>query len=223
MARDEPAGSDAAHHWPFFGLAITTPRLELLCATDDLLLELAGVAGDVIQPGTMPFDGDATFYDPTPAGRRRWLAGQWAARARTSPSWWVLVFAVLVDGRAVGTQEMTAADFPALRTVETFSWLTRSHQGRGLGREMREAILHLAFDGLGALRARSEAFTDNFPSLAVSRALGYEPDGTTWALRGGEAAPMTRFLLTHEAWLARRRSDIRVTGLEPCLPLLGLR
>ena len=208
--------------WPLFGLSVATPRLELRYATDELLLELTTVAGDVIAPGTEPFDGDASFYDRTIAGRRRWLAGQWGARARTAPDWWVLVFAVVVDGRAVGTQEMTGLQFPALRGVETFSWLTRSHQGRGLGKEMRAAALHLAFAGLGALRAHSEAFEDNAASAAVSRALGYVADGTVWATRPSGAAPMTRFLLTREHWQGRRRPDIAIRGLEPCLPLLGL-
>jgi RimJ/RimL family protein N-acetyltransferase len=201
---------------------LKTPRLELRYATDELLLELAGVAGDVIEPGALPFEDGATFYDPSPAGRRRWLAGQWAARARTSPEWWVLVFAVVAGGRAVGTQEMTGMEFPARRAVETFSWLTRSEQGRGLGKEMRAACLHLAFEGLGAQEARSDAFEDNRPSAGVSLALGYVRDGTTTAVRGGEAAPMTRYLLTREAWLARRRDDIAIEGLGACLPLLGL-
>jgi hypothetical protein len=56
----------------------------------------------------------------------------------------------------------------------------------------------------------------------VSLALGYVRDGTTTAVRGGEAAPMTRYLLTREAWLARRRDDIAIEGLGACLPLLGL-
>ncbi len=210
------------HPWPFFDLAVRTPRLELRYATDPLLLELTGVADDVIAPGSLPFDGDATFYDLSPAGRRRWLAGQWSARSRTSPDWWVLVFAVVVDGKAVGTQEMTGVRFPALRTVETFSWLTRSYQGRGIGKEMRAAVLHLAFAGLGAERAQSEAFEDNLASCGVSRALGYEPNGTTWALRAGQSAPMSRFMLTREKWAARRRDDITISGLGACLPLLGL-
>ena len=208
--------------WPLFELAITTPRLELRYATDALLLELARVAHDVIAPGTLPFDGNASFYDTSIAGRRRWLAGQWGARARTTPQWWALVFAVVVDDRAVGTQEITADSFTTLRCVSTFSWLTRSHQGRGLGREMREAVLHLAFDALLAERATSEAFEDNAASCGVSRAAGYVRDGSTWALRQGNAAPMSRFLLTRAMWQARRRNDIAIRGLEGCLPLLGL-
>jgi RimJ/RimL family protein N-acetyltransferase len=191
-------------------------------ATDELLMALTEVGSDVIQPGTRPFDGDATFYDPTIEGRRRWLAGQWGARARTAPNWWVLVFAVVVDGRPVGAQEMTGVEFPRLRTVETFSWLTRSMQGRGLGKEMREAVLHLAFAGLGAERALSEAFTDNAPSRGVSISLGYVPNGTTWALRQGEPAPMDRLLLTRDAWMRRQRLECTIHGLDACLPMLGL-
>ncbi len=208
--------------WPFFGLTVTTPKLELRYATDELLVELTAVADDVIVPGTLPFDGDATFYDRSIDGRRRWLAGQWAARGRTSPGWWVLVFAVIVDGHAVGTQEISATDFASLRTAGTFSWLTRSYQGRGLGKEMRAAVLHLAFGGLAADRVTSEAFVDNAASIGVSQALGYERDGTLWALRQGEPAPMNRFVLSRQRWAVERRDDIIINGLGPCLPLLGL-
>jgi RimJ/RimL family protein N-acetyltransferase len=211
-----------AEIWPFFDLSIKTPLLELRYANDGLLQELTTVAADVIAPGTRPFDGDATFFDVTPAGRRRWITGQSGARSRMSPSWWVLVFAVVIDGRAVGTQEMTASEFPRLRTVNTFSWLTRSHQGRGFGKEMRKAILHLAFDGLGAARAESEAFEDNPASLRVSESVGYRRNGTTWTLRQDEAAPMTRFLITVDDWKRIRREDITIHGLASCLPLLGL-
>jgi RimJ/RimL family protein N-acetyltransferase len=209
--------------WPLFDLVVTTPKLELRYATDALLLELTGMAYDVIPPGSLPFEEGATFYDMSTTGRQRWLAGQWSARSRTSPEWWVLVFAVVVEGRAVGTQEVTAVNFSALRTVNTFSWLNRAYQGSGLGKEMRAAVLHLAFEGLGAHRATSEAFEDNLASCGVSRALGYADDGITWALRGdGQAGPMRRFMLTRDDWYRGRRSDISISGLVPCLPLLGL-
>jgi RimJ/RimL family protein N-acetyltransferase len=209
-------------YWPLFDLVVKTPRLQLRYATDDLLLELCDVAGDVLGEGPRPFDGNATFYDRTVTGRRRWLAGQWSARARCSPSWWVLVFAVVVDGHAVGTQEITGVDFPLVRTIDSFSWLTRAAQGEGIGKEMRAAALHLAFDGLGAERANSDAFEDNARSLGVSRALAYEPNGTLLAAREGEVAPMSRLLLTREAWLARRRTDLVIEGLEPAKAFLGL-
>jgi RimJ/RimL family protein N-acetyltransferase len=211
-----------AQFWPLFDLVVRTPKLELRYVTDDLLERLAPLTADVMAPGTQPFDGDASFYDRTPAGRRRWLTNQWAARAKTSPSWWVLVFAVIVDGEPAGTQEITGREFAQLRTVSTFSWLARRFQGRGFGQEMRGAILHLAFEGLRAERAESDAFEDNGASIKVSRALGYEPNGTTWGLRPAGAAPMARFVMTRERWLQRRRRDFEIEGLAPCLPLLGL-
>jgi RimJ/RimL family protein N-acetyltransferase len=219
VASDARTGS----FWPFFGLYVRTPRLELRYANDSLLEELAVLhAAGVVEPGTEPFDGDASFYEPGP-GTVRWLKGQWSARSRTSPEWWVLVFAVVVDGRALGGQEITGIEFPKVRTVDSFSWLTPGQRGKGLGKEMRAAVLHLAFAGLGALRAQSEAFDDNPSSQGVSRALGYEPDGFHYAPRPGGAAQMSRFALSRDKWeRAQRRNDIVIEGLAPCLPLLGL-
>lgn len=213
---------DVRDYWPFFDLSVRTPRLELRYADDRLLLELAvHHAGGVVRPGTEPFDGDATFYEPGP-GTVRWLKGQWSARARTSPEWWVLVFAVVLNGRAVGGQELVGVEFAKVRTVSTFSWLSRRFQGQGLGKEMRSAVLHLAFDGLGALRAESEAFDDNPASQRVSLGVGYQADGSIRLPRPSGGAPATRFVLTKERFADVRRSDVAIEGLEPCLPLLGL-
>lgn len=221
--RERESMAEAARFWPLFDLAVTTPRLELRYATDPLLEELAVLhAAGVVGPGVEPFDGDATFYDPGP-GTLRWLKGQWSARSRTAPEWWVLVFAVVVDGRAVGGQEMTGVDFRKTKTVHTFSWLGRDHQGKGLGKEMRAAALHLAFEGLGAERAESEAFEDNGASRGVSLALGYEENGATWLPRPSGGAPATRYLMTRERWeRAGRRPDVLLEGLGPCLGFLGL-
>jgi hypothetical protein len=59
-------------------------------------------------------------------------------------------------------------------------------------------------------------------SNAVSRALGYEPNGTTWPTRRGNPAPLARGRLTREHWEQGRRDDIQLTGAEACLPVLGL-
>jgi RimJ/RimL family protein N-acetyltransferase len=56
----------------------------------------------------------------------------------------------MVDGRPVAEQTLTGVHSSALGTVTTFSWLSADERARGLGHEMRAAILHLAFDGLGA-------------------------------------------------------------------------
>jgi RimJ/RimL family protein N-acetyltransferase len=126
---------------------------------------------------------------------------------------------VFVDGRAVGVQALTADHFAATRTVTTGSWLGRAHQGLGIGKEMRAAILHLAFEGLGAERAESAAFADNAPSFGTSRALGYTERGRGIAARRGRPESIAYFRLERADWAAQRRDDITLTGLEPCRSL----
>jgi hypothetical protein len=41
-------------------------------------------------------------------------------------------------------------------------------------------------------------------------------------MRKGQPAAMTRYLLTRERWSSRRRDDIAIGGLAPCLATLGL-
>jgi hypothetical protein len=52
--------------------------------------------------------------------------------------------------------------------------------------------------------------------------MGYEADGSYYAWRPSGAAVMSRFALSRTKWETTRRSDIRIDGLAPCLPLLGL-
>ncbi|MEV7123110.1 hypothetical protein [Kitasatospora griseola] len=92
----------------------------------------------------------------------------------------------------------------------------------GVGRELRTAVLHLAFAGLGAREAEGDAFVENHASNKVSRVPGYEPNGTTWDTRHGEAAPIQRRRLTRDAWERTRRDDIELMGVQACLPGLGL-
>ena len=69
--------------------------------------------------------------------------------------------------------------------VATGSWLGLPYQRQGLGKEMRAAVLVLAFTRLGALSAVTGAFTDNPAAVKVSRALGYRDDGQQAADRNG--------------------------------------
>lgn len=87
---------------------------------------------------------------------------------------------------------------------------------------MREAVLHLAFDGLGAREASSDAFVDNHGSNAISRRLGYEPNGSDWATRRGEPALLYRWRLARDTWEPRRRDDIQRDNIEACHALLPL-
>lgn len=87
---------------------------------------------------------------------------------------------------------------------------------------MRAAVLHLAFDGLGAERAETEACDDNPASLAVTRSLGDEPNGERSGVRRGHAVRYLRFSMARSAWAARRRDDLVVEGLDACRTMFGL-
>ncbi len=210
-----------SHIYPPLGIEVRTPRLTLAAATDERLERLLPVVRTgVVGPGELPFDDPMSLYDESPSREWRWLRGIWAGRARVEPGRWRLYFVVMVDGEPAGMQDLIGTDFTTLGTVTTFSWLGPGWRGRGLGAEMRAAVLHLAFDGLGAREAVSDAFVDNQASNRVSERLGYEPNGTDWATRRGEAAMLRRWRLTRDRWT--RRDDVELDGVEACRPALGL-
>lgn len=135
---------------------------------------------------------------------------------------WPLPFAVTFEGRLVGIQTLEGERFPVRRGVETASWLLPDVRGRGFGREMRAAVLHLAFDCLGARFAESGAWHENRASLGVSRSLGYEDNGYEVHVVGDRVDRMPRVILTVERWRQVDRPPATVSGLEPCLPLFGI-
>ncbi|WP_326732650.1 hypothetical protein [Streptomyces phaeochromogenes] len=58
-------------------------------------------------------------------------------------------------------------------------WVSPDVRGGGLGNEMPQAELHLAFDGFGARETSSDASFDNHPPNRVSHAPDYVPNGVT--------------------------------------------
>lgn len=211
----------AHRFWPLYGLRLTTPRLELRLPGPEALEELAAVAaGGVHEPDAMPFSVPWTDEAPEQRGR-----GTYQHVLGTIAEWrrekWTLSLAVLHEGKVVGRQDLTAADFPVTKEAGTGSWLGLAHQGRGIGTEMRAAALHLAFEGLGARSVRSAAMTDNPRSLRVSRKLGYRLDGMAIASVRAKARTVQRLRLDRAAWEAQRRTPVSLHGLEPCRALFG--
>ena len=93
----------------------------------------------------------------------------WEHRIQANPGSWVIMFGVSTrDGDFLDTQDVASKGFPSLRTISTGSWLRRSAQGQGLGKEMRAAILLWAFDHLGADGAMTSAYDWNSSSIGVS-------------------------------------------------------
>jgi RimJ/RimL family protein N-acetyltransferase len=211
----------AERYWPLFGLRIVTPRIEIRLPDDDDLVGLVDeIRAGVHDPSTMPFTIGWTDI-PSPRRERESMQWFWRQRAEWSQDKWTFSGAVIVDGRPVGVQDLSAESFATLRIVRTGSWLGLRHQGKGIGKEMRAAILHLAFAGLGALEATSGAWHDNTRSMKVSEALGYEVNGSDLGLRRGRPERQIRLRLPRQAWERTRRDDIHLVGLEPCLELFG--
>lgn len=209
--------------YPPLNVQVHTPRLSLLGATDELLERLVPtVRKGVVTEPPWPFDDPASLYEDGPEREWRWLRGIWLGRGRVNESQWRLYFVVVVDGEPVGMQDLIGIDFATFGTVTTFSWLDPDLRGRGLGKEMRQAVLHLAFEGIGARESSSDAFFDNHASNRVSQALGYVPNGVTWDTRRGEPARIKQWLLTREQWAERRRDDIELVAVRECLPVLGI-
>jgi RimJ/RimL family protein N-acetyltransferase len=209
--------------WPLWRLVLRTPRLELRPDDDAGLSELVEAAyAGVHPPDRMPFFVPWTDAPREELGRNT-LRFYWERRAAFRPAEWSINFLVRRDGRVIGCQEVSGRDFAVTREVVTGSWLGMRYQGQGYGTEMRAAVLLFAFDHLGARSARSAAFEDNAQSLAVSRKLGYQPDGTAVMARRGRPATDLRLLLTKEDFAAHRPDwSLEVAGVADALPMLGL-
>ena len=215
-------GSPRSAYAPL-NVQVHTPRLSLLGATDELLERLVpAVRAGVATGPPWPFDDPMSLYADGPDRVWRWLRSIWTGRGRVNPEFWRLYFVVVVDGEAVGMQDLIGTDFAKFGTVHTFSWLRPDLRGSGLGKEMRQAVLQLAFDGLAAREAGSDAFVDNGASNRVSESLGYRPNGVSWDTRRGEPGQISCWRLTREQWAGQRRDDIELVGVADCLPVLGI-
>jgi len=207
-------------HYPVLGLRLTTPRLELRLPSPEELSSLADLAAEGIHdPAFMPFCVPWTDQ-PQAELARAVVQYHWKTLGESTPQEWSLHFTVFHDGVVVGTQDLNGRMFRVTREVSTGSWLGLRHQGKGIGTEMRAAVLQLAFVGLAAQWAVSDAYTHNPASLAVSRKLGYEPDGIARHVVRDEPAILQRLRLSRAGWERHRTVPVTIDGLEPCLAQL---
>jgi RimJ/RimL family protein N-acetyltransferase len=228
-----PTEHPASSIFPPLRVRVTTPRVELRLPTDEEIVALDALAGDGIHdPSFMPFGFPWTDELPGPRGISTYQAHA-RKRATWKPESWACMFALFVDGEPAGAQEVGATEFGIRREVGSGSWIGARFQGRGLGTEMREAMLHFVFDGLGALAANSGAYDDNPASNRVSQKAGYERNGVGAVVRRrGPAAPDGKsaeraievlYRIERDAWLAQRRDDIVIHGLdEDVLTMFGV-
>jgi RimJ/RimL family protein N-acetyltransferase len=221
MDADARPASTLASAWPLFALRIRSERLVLRLPTDDEIVALIDLSrAGIHPPDEMPF-GVAWSVVPSPEFERGSLQHHWLMRATWTPDDWNLNLMAELDGKPIGSQSVHGRSFAVHRTVDTGSWLGRDWQGRGLGKEMRSAVLAFAFDGLGARAAESEAFLDNVASNRVSRSVGYEDNGRGALAPQGVSRETQRFRMTLEAWRSRPRPPVTIEGLDGCREMFG--
>jgi RimJ/RimL family protein N-acetyltransferase len=208
-------------YWPLFDLRLTTPDLQLTTATEADQVGLSALMSADVEP-----DPAAPSYNIADDGLRLGIythQAYWKAFGTWRPESWTLPFAVRRDGELIGLQQLEGEDFAVLRTVDSFSFLATRARGTGYGKQMREAVLALAFGPLAAVRAITSAWRDNHASLGVSRALGYVANGETLHRREADVDVMVHLRLSRDDWLARTdRPTVDIAGFEPCRPLFGL-
>lgn len=211
-------------HFPPFGLRIRCGRLELRSVREDDIDEVAAlVAGGIYDPDEhLPF---LNRWAEAPVERLpvNTMQFYWQVFAGFSPTAWHLVLAVRDGGRIVGVQDLVAKDFAITRSIETGSWLGRPFQGRGTGTLMRQAVCAFAFDELGAEQMTSGYLDGNQASAAVSRKVGYRPNGTFRSVHpdGDRVRVEQRVRLLPED-LVRPPHPVEVEGVEAFRAFIGL-
>lgn len=207
--------------FPPFGLRIEAGPLVLRPITDEVLPELIEVAlAGVHDPESMPFTSPWTDA-PVDQLPFNYVQYHWGLRSNWSRDRWSLEFAVEHEGRIVGCQGFVTHNYLVTRSGETGSWLGRGFHGRGIGTAMRQAICAFVFDHLDAEEICSAAFTDNPASNAVSRKVGYRPNGVVrQTRRHGEWQASQRWLLTRDTFV--RGEPITVSGAEEFRRFVGL-
>lgn len=206
---------------PLAGIVVRTPRLVLRLPDATEILALADVARDGVHPpDRMPFLVPWTDEVNSPGFLDDFAAYHHGLRRDWTPESWALELGVFLEGTLVGAQALRGTRFRETRTVVSGSWLGSRHQGRGIGTEMRAAILELAFAGLGAAVAESGALEGNDASACVSAKLGYLPDGEKVVHPRGRPVRERRFRLTADRWTSP--VPVEIEGLAECLPLFGL-
>lgn len=208
--------------FPPFGLSLRCGPVELRALSHEdvpALLDMAlqGVHDD---GRPMPFISDWSRLpaDKLPLNSTRFYWQTWAG---FTPERWTLLMVVRRDGEIVGCQDLRTSDFAMTRTGKTGSWLGISHQGKGTGTLMRQAMCAFAFDELGAAEMRTEAFSDNPRSIGVSTKVGYVEFDRVRFNRQGELASEVHYKLTPGTF-ARPPYPVEVQGAEAFRAFVGI-
>ena len=86
-------------------------------------------------------------------------------------------FVAVVDGQVVGLAGMHVGTGKHRHTGSLGMMVHDQFQGRGIGRELLEALLHVADNFLGLTRVELEVFPDNERAIRLYESCGFEHEG----------------------------------------------
>jgi RimJ/RimL family protein N-acetyltransferase len=206
---------------PLFGLTLRTPRLELRLGRPHEVTALGQLASRGIHPPEeMPFAVAWSDRISAPGFAEEFLSYHAAGGSSWASDAWRLDLLAWEGDDLVGTQALLAERFATERVVSTGSWLGSAAQGRGLGTEMRAAVLELAFRGLGASAATTGWLEGNRASARLSEKLGYREVGLSKMSPRGLPVVHHDLRLECDDWIPP--VPVEITGLGPALALFGV-
>jgi RimJ/RimL family protein N-acetyltransferase len=214
--------------YPPLGLAVRTPRLIIQPADEQCAAELANavVKHGVHDPSHMPFDPPWTDLPKIEKAQKAFRnAMSRDPHQLTFAVRYQLTFAVRYQrtpNSPIGEVSIRGIDGKEWghASVETGSWLLRPEHGKGVGTEVRQAMLALIFDGLGKDYALTASFDNNPASIAVTQKLGYTQLESEFVNNREERREVFKFELHRNNWT--RVDGISWTGLDLVLTDLGL-
>lgn len=199
-------------------LRIVTSRLQLrLADSSEWQTYAAAIAGRVVPPESTHFVG-AWAQLVSPRFEQEFVAARDRTLSTCTRDRWGIELGAFAGTQLVGQASLYARDWPVSREVITASGVHPDRRARGLGTEMRAAVLLLAFDVLGANVAWSGASVDNVASNRISEKLGYELVGHETKRTGAGDVLFTRLRLAADAWIPS--TAVRVVGDERVRALL---
>jgi RimJ/RimL family protein N-acetyltransferase len=151
---------------------------------DDVLAESARLLMRRPWPGDRP-DLERVFCDPA---MMLHLGGVWTVGkvADAVQEWrddwgvgqrWSGVLVRTDSREPIGTAGLTRDTVPGEPGMELSWFVLPAHQGRGFATEISEALVRIAFDGLGAARVVAETHPHNVAANRVLEKLGFTSQG----------------------------------------------
>lgn len=159
--------------WPGKGTLITERNVSLAWIDDEILGQLAVLAGEGIFPRPYPSYAFPWAQGDAETVRKNVIEYQRGVRTTCGPEKWRLEQAVIVDKQPVGVVGIGAEDWQDRKVGVSGSWLGRRYQGRGIGSTAAVALLRVFFERLGGEEARRIVYPENTASLRVGEKLGY--------------------------------------------------